>query len=168
MLERVFDAPVDLVWRCWTESEHMEKWSAPRGYTITHNEGDLRVGGKWRCCMMAPDGTALWLGGVYREIAPHKRIVMTHAWDDESGRPGTATVVMVRFEDLGKRTRVTLEQTGFDSDESRDGHRGGWSEALDILAEHLAAMPAAEGEFTFSRTFDAPREVVWRAWTSAD
>lgn len=167
-LERVFDAPVDLVWRCWTEAEHMEKWSAPRGYTITHNEGDLRVGGKWRCCMMAPDGTALWLGGVYREILPHRRIVMTHAWDDETGRPGTETIVTVHFESLAKRTKVTLEQTGFDSDESRDGHRGGWGEALDILAEHLAGMPAADGEFTFSRTFDAPRERVWRAWSNAD
>ena len=49
-------------------------------------------------------------------------------------------LVTVRFEDLGERTKVTLEQTGFDFDESRDGHRGGWSECLDILAEHLAAM----------------------------
>jgi uncharacterized protein YndB with AHSA1/START domain len=143
-LERVFDAPVDLVWRCWTESEHMEKWSAPRGYTITHSEGELRVGGKWRCCMMAPDGTALWLGGLYREVVPHKLIVMTHVWDDENGRPGVETVVTVRFEDLGKRTKLTLEQTGFDSDESRDGHRGGWSECLDILGEHLAAIRSAQ------------------------
>jgi len=37
-LERVFDAPVDLVWRCWTEPEHLAKWSAPRGYTIPEGE----------------------------------------------------------------------------------------------------------------------------------
>lgn len=143
-LERVFDAPVDLVWRCWTEQEHLAKWSAPRGYSIAQGEGDVRPGGKWRCCMMAPDGTALWLGGVYREIVPHKLIVMTHVWDDENGRPGVETVVTVRFEDLGKRTRLTLEQTGFDSDESRDGHREGWSECLDILGEHLAAIRSAQ------------------------
>ena len=144
ILERVLDAPVDLVWRCWTEQDHLAKWSAPRGYTITHSEGELRVGGKWRCCMMAPDGTALWLGGVYREVVPHKLIVMTHVWDDENGRPGVETVVTVRFEDLGKRTRLILEQTGFDSDESRDGHRDGWSECLDILGEHLAAIRSAQ------------------------
>ena len=38
-LERVFDAPVDLVWRCWTEQEHLAKWSAPRGYTIPRRRG---------------------------------------------------------------------------------------------------------------------------------
>jgi uncharacterized protein YndB with AHSA1/START domain len=140
VLTRVFDAPVELVWRAWTESEHLAKWSAPRGYTIPHGESDLRVGGKWRCCMRDPDGGELWLGGVYREIVPHKLLVMTHAWDDESGRPGPETTVTVRLEDLGGRTRITLEQTGFDSEQSREGHRGGWSECLDLLAEHLAAM----------------------------
>ena len=42
VLTRVFDAPVDLVWRCFTEQEHLAKWSAPRGYTITTGEGDVR------------------------------------------------------------------------------------------------------------------------------
>ena len=143
-LERVFDAPVELVWRCWTEQEHLAKWSAPRGYTIPEGQGDLRPGGKWRCHMRDSAGGDHWLGGVYREIVPHKRIVMTHAWDDESGRPGAETIVTVRFEDMGRRTKVTLEQTGFDSDGSRDGHRGGWSECLDILAEYLATVRSAQ------------------------
>jgi uncharacterized protein YndB with AHSA1/START domain len=139
-LTRVFDAPVDLVWRAWTEKEHLAKWSAPRGYSIPQSKGDLRVGGAWRCCMRDPDGGEHWLGGVYREIVPHKLLVMTHAWDGPSGRPGPQTLVTVRFEDLGGRTKVTLEQTGFDSERSRDGHQGGWSECLDLLAEHLATM----------------------------
>jgi uncharacterized protein YndB with AHSA1/START domain len=140
VLTHVFDAPVSLVWRAFTEGEHLAKWSAPRGYTIPKSEGDLRVGGTWRCCMRDPDGVEHWLGGVYREIVPHKMLVMTHAWDDESGRPGPETIVTVRFEDLGGRTRITLEQTGFDSEQSRDGHQGGWSECLDLLAGHLATM----------------------------
>jgi len=140
VLTRVFDAPVDLVWRCFTEQEHLAKWSAPRGYTIATGEGDVRVGGKYRCCMRASDGTELWLGGAYREIVPPKRLVMTHVWDDENGKPGPETLVTVRFEDAGGRTKVTLEQTGFDSDADRDGHREGWSECLDLLAEHLATI----------------------------
>ena len=91
--------------------------------------------------MRAPDGQELWLGGIYREIVANRLLVMTHAWDD-GGKPGHETLVTVRFADLGAKTRVTLEQTGFDSVESRDGHRGGWSECLDILAEHLAAQRA--------------------------
>jgi uncharacterized protein YndB with AHSA1/START domain len=144
VITRVFDAPVSLVWQAWTQSEHISKWSAPRGFTIPHSEGDLRPGGQWRCCMRAPDGKELWLGGVYREIVLNKLIVMTHVWDDENGRPGPETVVTVRFEELGKdlgpKTIVTLQQTGFDSVQSRDGHAGGWGECFDLLAEHLATM----------------------------
>ena len=86
------------------------------------------------------DGKELWLGGVYREIVPNKRLVMTHAWDEENGRPGPETIVTVQFEALGAKTQVTLQQTGFDSIQSRDGHAGGWGECLDLLAEHLATM----------------------------
>jgi uncharacterized protein YndB with AHSA1/START domain len=139
VLTRVFDAPVDLVWRCFTEQEHLAKWSAPHGYTIPKGEGNLNVGGKWRCCMRAPDGGEHWLGGTYREIVPRQRLVMTHAWE-ENGKPGPETLVTVRFEAVGDRTKVTLEQSGFASDASRDGHRGGWSECFDLLAEHLATM----------------------------
>jgi uncharacterized protein YndB with AHSA1/START domain len=140
-LERVFDAPVELVWRCWTEKEHLDQWCHPRGCTIPRSEGDsLAVGGRWHVTMRTPDGHDLGLGGAYREVVPLRRLVMTHAWDDESGRPGHETIVTVTFEPIGKRTKVTLVQTGFDSDASRDGHAGGWGECLDILAEHLATL----------------------------
>ena len=139
VIERVFDAPIALVWKCWTEKEHLDRWSAPRGFTMPYSEGDLRPGGTWRCCMRAPNGNELWLGGIYREIVPHKRIVMTHVWEEE-GVPGRATLVTVRFEDLGGRTRVILEQAGFDSSGARDGHCEGWTECFDILTEHLAAL----------------------------
>src|SRR5436853_451033 len=81
VLTRVVDAPVARVWRAWTEGEQLAKWSAPPGYTIPQAEGDLRLGGEWRCCMRDPDGREHWLGGVYREIVPHKLLSMTHAWD---------------------------------------------------------------------------------------
>jgi len=138
-LERIFDAPIDLVWRCWTEQEHLEKWSRPRGFTIPQSCGDLRPGGRWHVTMRSADGHDLGLGGEYREIVPMQRLVMTHVWDAEGGRPGPQTLVTVSFEDLGGRTKVTLVQSGFDSEESRKGHEGGWSECFDILAEHLAA-----------------------------
>ena len=125
---------------CHNQSyNHTARWSAPRHYTITKGEGDLRKGGTWGCCMRAPAGGEHCLGGIYREILPHQRLVMTHAWD-ENGMPGPETLVTVRFEDLGGRTKVTLEQTGFTDDASRDGHRAGWSECLDLLAEYLATI----------------------------
>ena len=141
VIERVFDAPVDLVWKCWTEPQHLTQWSAPRGFTIPHSEGDLRPGGKWRVQMRSPAGNDLWLGGVYREIVENKRLVMTNAWE-EDGTPGHETLVTVRFEELGGKTQVTLHQAPFDSVETRDGHSRGWNACLDILAERLAKTPA--------------------------
>ena len=64
----------------------------------------------------------------------------THAWEDAAGKPGAETVVTVTFaEELGK-TRMTFHQAGFAAADTRDGHKLGWSESFDMLAEHLARM----------------------------
>ena len=81
VITRVFDAPRALVFAAWTEPDRIVEWSAPHGFTIPHCEGELRVGGAWRCCMRSPEGADLWLGGVYREIVVPERLVFTHAWD---------------------------------------------------------------------------------------
>jgi uncharacterized protein YndB with AHSA1/START domain len=136
VLTRVFDAPRALVFKAWTESQHLLRWSCPNGFTLTHCEGDLRPGGAWRSCMRSPTGIDLWLGGMYREIAPPERLVFTHAWLDENGKPGHETLVTVTLADHGGKTEMTFHQAEFDSVESRDGHRGGWTECFDKLAEY--------------------------------
>ncbi len=138
LITRIYDAPVSLVWQAWTEPEHIVQWLAPRGMTLPHSSGELRVGGAWRSCMRKPDGGELWLSGVYRELVPEKRLSFTHAWEDGQGKRGHETLVTVTLEPIGKKTKLTLHQALFDSVESRDGHVGGWSECLDKLREHLA------------------------------
>lgn len=138
VITRVLDAPRDLVWKAWTENERMKQWSAPKGFTIPVSEGDLRPGGAWKACMRKPDGTELWLGGVYREIDEPKRLVFTHAWLDENGNPGPETLVTVTLTERGRKTEMNFRQSGFDSVESREGHAGGWNECFDKLEELLA------------------------------
>ncbi|HYN82904.1 MAG TPA: SRPBCC domain-containing protein [Gemmatimonadaceae bacterium] len=138
VITRVFDAPRDLVWKAWTEPERIKQWSAPKGFTIPVAEGELRPGGAWKSCMRKPDGTDLWLAGVYREIEEPKRLVFTHAWLDEHGDPGPETVVTVTLVERGGKTEMTFRQSGFDSADSRDGHAGGWNECFDRLDELLA------------------------------
>ena len=139
-LTRLYDAPRDLVFRVWTEPEHLRRWCAPTGFTVPDSDGDLRPGGAWRATMRAPDGSEHRLAGVYREIAPPERLVFTHAWLDADGRPGIETLVTVTLEDRAGRTLLTLVQSGFESAGSRDGHAGGWTETLDRLAGHLAEL----------------------------
>jgi len=142
VLTRVFDAPVGLVWQCWTRKEHIEKWLAPHGLTIPMAGLDLRAGGKWYVCIRWPEGREVWAGGTYREIVPNKLLVMTDIWDARSATPGPETVVTVRFIDQGDRTKITLHQAEFETAEQRDRDARGWSSSFDMLAERLAATQA--------------------------
>jgi len=138
VITRIFDAPRSLVFKAWTEPEHLVHWSAPRGFTMTHCEGDLRPGGAWRACMRSPERGDLWLGGVYREIVAPELLVFTHAWDDENGKRGHETLVTVTLADHAGKTKLTFRQAFFESVASRDGHQGGWTQCFDLLAEYLA------------------------------
>jgi uncharacterized protein YndB with AHSA1/START domain len=139
LITRAFDAPRTLVWRAWTEPEHLVHWSAPHGYAVVECSGDLRPGGWWRSCMRSPEGVDLWNGGTYIEVTPPERLVFTFAWDDEGGRPGLETLVTLEFAEADGRTTMTFRQTGFESEDSRDGHGGGWSQSFEKLATYLAA-----------------------------
>jgi len=138
MISRVFDAPRALVFKIWTEPAHIKHWWGPRGYTTLSCAMDLRPGGAWRVESRHTDGSETAERGVFREIVEPERLIFTHAWEGEDGKPGHETLVMVTFADLGDKTRMTFHQAPFISVEIRDGHFQGWSESFDMLAEHLA------------------------------
>ena len=144
VMSRTFDAPRSLVFKVWTEREHISRWCAPTGFIITHCEGDFRPGGAWRSCMRSPDGVDHWVSGVYREIVPDKRLVFTHAWNGEDGKPGHETVVTIIFEDQAGKTKMNFHQAAFKSSQSRDGHEGGWAETFDRLDEYLKKLQSKE------------------------
>lgn len=140
---RVFDAPLDLVWKAWAEPDRMVQWLGPRGFTGDIIRMDTWPGGSYRFHMRSPEGTDHWSEGVYREIVEGKRLAYTWVWTDADRNPiGPETLVTVTFEDLGAKTRLAFRQTGFSSVTARDAHRGGWNSSFDCLAEYLAsALP---------------------------
>ncbi len=95
VVTRIFDAPVDLVWKCWTEPEYITKWWGPQNFTAPTIENDLRVGGKYLYCMrgVGLDGVMrdAWNIGEYREIIPHARIVTDMRFADGHGNPVPAS-----------------------------------------------------------------------------
>jgi len=139
VLTRIFAAPRSLVFAAWTQPRHIKQWSAPAGFTIPVSRGDLRVGGKWRACMLTPQGEKLWLGGVYREIIQDRKLVFTQVWEGENNE----TLVTVRFADHPRGTKISFVQSGFVSVESCKGHQGGWIECFVKLKEHLAEPSAS-------------------------
>ena len=144
-IERIFDAPRELVWRSWTEPEHFMRWYGPQGMSLDVCEIDFRVGGRHLFGMRMPDGQSYFTAGVYREIVPFERFVYTDALADEHGNPapvaqgGMETVVTVELEDLGDgRTKLTLRQVGWPDESMAAGANVGWNQALEKLAEVLA------------------------------
>ncbi len=139
VVTRLLDAPRELVFRMWTDPEHIARWWGPQGFTTTSLEMDIRPGGAYRAAMRSPEGTLYRRRGVYREIVPPERIAFTFAWEDAAGDLGHETLVTVTFAEHGGKTLLTLQQATFESVERCDDHRRGWTSCLERFAEYLAA-----------------------------
>lgn len=149
VIERVFDAPRDQVWRAWTDPEEVKKWWGPEHFTSPSAKIDLREGGTYLYCMRSPDGKDYWSTGVFREIVPMERIVVTDSFADEKGNvvPGShygmgddfplEMQVTVTFEELDGKTKLTLRHAGMPAGEMGDQAGTGWNQSLDKLAASL-------------------------------
>lgn len=146
LIERTFDAPAELMFRIWAERDHMVRWLGPKDFTCTHLEMDFRPGGAWRGCIVSDAYGENWMGGVYREIEPGRRIVMSFAWEDGRDQPGLETLITVTFEPRGGRTLQRFHQAPFASVESRDSHVGGWNECFDREQAYAEDLARGEGE----------------------
>jgi uncharacterized protein YndB with AHSA1/START domain len=138
VITRVFDAPPRLVFKAWTEPEHLVRWWGPRGFTTPSCKMDVRPGGAFRFCMRSPEGVDHWLQGTYREIVDPERLVCTWAWEDADGKLGPETLLTVTLAEHRGKTKLTLHQAVFESVAARASHEGGWTEALERLAQALA------------------------------
>ena len=140
VITRVIDAPRPLVFRAWTQPEHVARWWGPRGFTTIRCEMDVRVAGAFRVGMRSPQGTEHWKRGVYREIVEPERIVFTFAWENPGdGVPHDELLTTVTFDELGAKTRLTLRQGRFADPRHRDSHAAGWSSTFERFAEYLAS-----------------------------
>jgi uncharacterized protein YndB with AHSA1/START domain len=140
VITRIIDAPRRLLFKLWTQPEHIACWWGPQGFTTIHCKMDIRVGGTYRVGMRSPQGTEHWKRGVYREILEPERIVFTFAWEDADGNPGHQLLTTVTFVEEGTQTRLTLRQTGFDLTAARDSHITGWTSCLQRFADYVFAV----------------------------
>jgi len=139
VIERRVAAPPERVFALWTEPEQLAKWWGPDGYDVPQYDLDVRKGGAWRTVMRSPDGKALTVSGVYREIDPPRRLVFTWAWDDENGTRGHETEITVTFEPAPGGTHLRLLQQRFHTRLARDNHNRGWISTFDRLERAIAS-----------------------------
>ncbi|MEW5961165.1 MAG: SRPBCC domain-containing protein [Chloroflexota bacterium] len=131
-MERVFDAPRELVWQAWTKPEHLAHWWGPKGWTLPVCQIDFRPGGVWHYCMRGPAGEESWGKAVYREIVEPERIVFLDAFADAAGNSVEGMpemLIMVIFAEHNGQTKLTS--------------RAQFASAADL--ESVLAMGMAEG-----------------------
>lgn len=150
VIERHFDAPVELVWKMWTESEHFAAWYGPTGATIPVAKMNVRVGGSRHICMAmeTPNGPMqMWFVGEFIEIVANERLVYTEAMSVEDGNvispaqmgmpeghPET-TQVIVELEPVDGKTKMTMTHIGVPADSPG---ASGWGMAFDKLNAYLS------------------------------
>ncbi len=141
-LTRHFKAPREIVFRAFTDPSELVRWWGPEGMDVPEIHLDVRPGGKWRTCMRSSEGSLHCVGGVYREIVPPKRLVMTWTWE-QGDLEGRETLVTLEFADSNGGTELRLTHERLPSESSRDAHRGGWSSSLDCLERYLQEAAVA-------------------------
>jgi uncharacterized protein YndB with AHSA1/START domain len=190
-IERRFNADQGRVWKAWTDPEVMRQWIGPKGFTVPFSKIDLRVGGRYLYCMRSPDGKDFWSTGVYKVITPMSKLVLSDSFADADGTvvpashygmPGTWPLEMIQSVELTEEdgeTKMRLVHTGIPDGPASEMTKAGWNESFDKLKEYLetgkVSMPktiviANPGvqEIVIIRSFDAPRALVFRAYTEPD
>ncbi len=135
---RMLDAPRELVFRAWTDREHLAQWWGPNGFTNTIHEMDVRPGGVWRFVMHGPDGVDYKNEAVYVEVVRPERLVylhvsapkfhMTVTFDEQGGK--TMLSMRMRFETAVERELVI----------KKFGAVEGAKQTLGRLADYLPQM----------------------------
>jgi uncharacterized protein YndB with AHSA1/START domain len=175
---RMFDAPRELVYRAWTDPKQLAQWFAPKDFTAPVCEIDPRPGGELRIVMKGPnvppfDGQDFPAKGVFQEVVPNERLVFT--FKGEEGDAPPPILMTVIFEAQGGKTKLTVHQTAETVAAYQALLKLGAAEGLAQSFEKLDELlgRAAKGTtasvagrvLTVTRIFDAPRELVWKAYT---
>ncbi|HEX9509412.1 MAG TPA: SRPBCC domain-containing protein [Puia sp.] len=111
---REFDAPLELIWKAWTDPEILDQWWAPKPYRAETKTMDFREGGLWLYCMVGPKGDRSWCRVDYKTIVPNKSITSTDLFCDEEGNKNPDFPCMnwrKEFSQTGNGTTVRVEIT---------------------------------------------------------
>lgn len=184
VITRVINAPREIVFRAWTDPDLMRRWWGPDGFTNPLCEIDARPGGSIRIDMQGPDGQIYPMTGEYREITEPDRVVIhTIAIEDEKGEAQLEMIVRAEIAKFENQTKLTLQAAVVKSTPAAEsalaGMPIGWNQSLYRLRELAAEVKMKENtpvspeklsepsdrEVVMSRVFNAPRHLVYEAYT---
>jgi uncharacterized protein YndB with AHSA1/START domain len=156
VVTRAFDAPIEVVWKAWTEPEHVMQWWGPDHFTSSSAKIDFREGGTSLVCMHAPKefgGQDIYSTWVYQKIVPMQRIEFIQNLADKDGNkidPANLglppefprdTHTVVTFKDLGNdKTEMTVTEYNMPTADTEIGKNAeiGLNQSLDKMAASFA------------------------------
>ena len=132
-VKRVINAPIERVYQAWIDPEQLKQWHRPHDFTVPEAFADARTGGKYSITMMGPGGEKNIAEGVYKDLSPPNKLVMSWDWQ---GSDMPSTQITVNFNKLDDtKTEIILLHEHFISQEYADSHKEGWDSALDSLVK---------------------------------
>lgn len=151
-ITRTVKFPRELVFKIWTDPEHLPRWFAPDNCGIHFEKLEIWPGGRFHSCVHTPDGKDCWCVGEYLEVTAPEKIVYNIAIADEAGNRRTSaaagmdpawpdeTLVTVTFRDLGNdQTELTIHQAAPADVARRTGAYPSWLQMLDHMETALGA-----------------------------
>jgi len=152
IITRILDAPIELVWKAWTDPEHVKRWWGPKYYTSPSCKIDLREGGKYIFAMRAPKeqgGQDSYTAGVYTKIVPMERLEFTQGLADKDGNridPAQAGMppdfpkeirTVITFKAKGEMTELIITEYSWTPGQMMVYSYAGMHQSIDKLAESL-------------------------------
>jgi uncharacterized protein YndB with AHSA1/START domain len=169
-ITRLVDAPRELVFRAWTDPEHLARWWGPDGFSVSSAHSDLRPGGALAIVMCDPDGLGSPMTGVYREVVVPQLLVIDTRVVGADGQlllEGTHTVTLA---DRHGKTELTVRAQAValapEAIAMLGGMRAGWSQSLQCLDDLLTGT--IDRQLVVSRLLEAPRAKVFELWTEPE
>jgi uncharacterized protein YndB with AHSA1/START domain len=158
VINRSFEAPIDVIFEMWTDPKHFSQWLPPTGFEMKFLRADIKAGGSSFYCMTGSGGQKMYGKASYREITKPNRIVYTQVFCDENEKitrhpmaptwPETMLTTVTLSEEGPNQTRVTIQweiegqATAVEREtfkKERSGMTQGWTGSFDKLEEHLKA-----------------------------
>jgi uncharacterized protein YndB with AHSA1/START domain len=134
VVRRRINATPEKLFAAWTQPSLLTQWWGPQGVSCPEAEIDLKAGGAYRIANQFPDGTVVWITGIFELIEPPHRL--TYTWKLES-QDGPAERVTVCFEAFGSATEVVVMHERIPDEVARRSHEKGWLGCLDGLVRYV-------------------------------
>jgi uncharacterized protein YndB with AHSA1/START domain len=154
VVTRIFDAPVEFVWKAWVEPDYVMQWWGPQGFTSPVAKMDFREGGKSLVCMRSPDGQDMFNTWTYEKIVPNERIEYIFNFSDKDGNKLNPAAIgmplgipedghhVVTFKDLGNgKTEMTVTEHGYTNDQIVKLSKAGLEQCIDKMSAIFTKTP---------------------------